>query len=314
MAVHETEAALDHAFYHKNTPAFLAQRFLQRFGVSNPSPQYILSVAEAFKKGSFAGFGDGEYGNLAATVASILLHRESRHTVLDADATHGSIKEPLIKVVSTMRSLEYEQTANEFPSLFGMEVSIGQMAYEIPSVFSFFLPEYAPPGRVSKSSLVAPEAMLLYNNVNLLNGMFSLVKFGLTPCHEGFGHRIKCYWENTLQEGTYDNSAGYLSLSMDNLDNPDAVIDELSTIMTSGRMSIENREIIKEAYIKLAGDDKSKAFRMAQQLMLSSPEFHTTGLSKKSRKIVRSQRTSATKTCKRYKAGKHGSLYHRVLL
>ena len=77
-----------------------------------------------------------------------------------------------------MRNLQYTQTANKFVSLYGLESSIGQESYEIPSVFSFFLPEYASPGPISAGSLVAPEAMLLHYNINLLNGMFSLVKYG----------------------------------------------------------------------------------------------------------------------------------------
>ena len=190
MAIHETEAVIDHVFYHSNTAPFIAKRFLQRFGISNPTPGYIQSVAEAFHSGVFRlhhtssdneysfEYGDGSYGNIAATVASVLLHRESRHVILDADPSHGSLREPLIKVISAMKSLEYTQTANEFPSLFGMDASIGQEQHNIPSVFSFFLPEYSAPGRVSSSSLVSPEAMLLHNSINLLNGMFSLVKFG----------------------------------------------------------------------------------------------------------------------------------------
>ena len=41
LQAYETEALLDHLFYHANTAPFIAHRLLQRFGASNPSPRYI---------------------------------------------------------------------------------------------------------------------------------------------------------------------------------------------------------------------------------------------------------------------------------
>jgi hypothetical protein len=54
-AQHETEAALDHFFYHDNTAPFLAYRFIQRLVTSNPSPRYIGVVATAFHDGIYEG-------------------------------------------------------------------------------------------------------------------------------------------------------------------------------------------------------------------------------------------------------------------
>ena len=112
-------------------------------------------------------------------LAAIVLDRESRNILLDADPTYGSLREPLIKVVSLMRNLDFKLNVdNKFISLYDLSDSIGQMAHEIPSVFSFFLPEYSSPGPVMRASLVAPEALLLPSSLGLLNGMLSLVKFG----------------------------------------------------------------------------------------------------------------------------------------
>jgi hypothetical protein len=49
----------------------------------------------------------GKYGDLAAMVACVLLDREARSVVLDADSTQGGMKEPLIKIISLVRSLEF---------------------------------------------------------------------------------------------------------------------------------------------------------------------------------------------------------------
>ena len=78
-AAHEIEALLDHLFEHANTAPFVAHHFVQRFTTSNPSPRYVRAVADAFRTGSHDGvtYG-GEYGDLGATIAAILLDREAR--------------------------------------------------------------------------------------------------------------------------------------------------------------------------------------------------------------------------------------------
>ena len=174
--------------YHKNTAPFLSVRLIQRFGISNPSPRYVESVSSAFLSGYYkavgfnnsVSFGTGNYGDLSSIVAAILLDRESRSVLLDTDFSHGSIREPLVKVIAAMRSLEYahSDTSLEYLSLFDLESKIGQMAHQSPSVFSFFLPEYAPGGALEKAGLVSPESILLHKSIGLSNGLTSLVNFG----------------------------------------------------------------------------------------------------------------------------------------
>jgi uncharacterized protein (DUF1800 family) len=53
-AHYETDAALDHYFYHPNTAPFVATRLAQRFGVSNPSPGYMERIVAAFRSGSYS--------------------------------------------------------------------------------------------------------------------------------------------------------------------------------------------------------------------------------------------------------------------
>ena len=58
-AYYETEAALDHYFYHPNTAPFIAYRMIQRFTTSNPNPRYVKEVATAFRTGTYDDFGSG---------------------------------------------------------------------------------------------------------------------------------------------------------------------------------------------------------------------------------------------------------------
>merc|ERR1712003_599985 len=232
-AYFETDAAIDQYFYHQNTAPFLAVNLMKHFGISNPSPNYILRVSTAFKRGNYSWtskstktsfeFGSGMYGDLAATTASILLDTESRDVVLDVDPTHGSLLEPILKIYKLMRSMEIEANDSEYLlELNGLTNKIGQDAYNIPSVFNFFLPEFQPSGLIEEASLVAPEAQLITgpNVLGLLNGMFSLIKYGMNNCYGGF----------------FPDS------------NSDAVINELSTLLTGGRLKPENKQIIKDVY------------------------------------------------------------------
>lgn len=138
QAEDETDATLDHYFFHENTAPFISHQLIQRFVTSNPSPRYIKAVAEAFVSGSYDGFGTGEYGDLKATIAAILLDSEARTPLLELDATHGRLREPLLKVLQVMRALEFKSTfqLNE-PDLRDLALKIG-MAY-LKQVQSYIL-------------------------------------------------------------------------------------------------------------------------------------------------------------------------------
>jgi len=116
-ARYETEATLDNYFYQDNTAPFLSIRFIQRFVSSNPSPRYVAAVATAFRSGSykFGGvtFGTGAYGDLAATMAAVILDREARSISVDADPSSGFIREPLLRLTSLLRSMEFSPTPSQ---------------------------------------------------------------------------------------------------------------------------------------------------------------------------------------------------------
>lgn len=109
---------------------------------SNPHPRYIETVANAFKSGKYdAGgisFGTGKYGDMASTFAAIYLDKATRNVNLDADMTSGSIREPILKVLALMKSMEFIQLAPVIEQT-NINEDIGQMAFDFKSVFSFFL-------------------------------------------------------------------------------------------------------------------------------------------------------------------------------
>ena len=156
-------------------------------------------------------------------------------------------------------------------------LGIGQDSYESPSVFSFFLPEYAPSGVIEKANLVAPESQILTGKqvTTLLDGLFTSVKFGLGSCYNGFGDT---FGECPTIDGTTNNSDGYLAYRVSDEASVDEALDSLSLLLTAGRLGQTNRRIIKAAMKEeFNTGDKEKATRIAQQLLLSTPEFHSWG-------------------------------------
>jgi uncharacterized protein (DUF1501 family) len=266
-AYYETEAALNHLLYHQNTPPFVAYRFIQRFGVSNPTPRYTVAVATAFKTGTYTNqgitFGQGKYGDMEATIAAVLLDRESRSVVLDKDPAHGALREPILKVLSFMRATAFKSSV-PLVELDLMDVKVGQMAYEQTSVFSFFRPEYSP-SELSGTGLKAPESQLLSspNIIGLLNGLYSLVKYGLNECNSGFG-----------AYGTCSTQSGIITSLPNIFNSPEAMVRDLSYMLTAGRMTEGQQSIIVN---EIAQQPNSTfAYRLALQLIASSPEFHST--------------------------------------
>lgn len=96
-------------------------------------------------------------------VAAILLDREARSVILDRDPSQGSLREALLKVIGVMRSMEFQSSSSSPVVRFHDVIAnrIGQMAHDFPTVFSFFLPEFRPKGRVADASLVGPEVCAL---------------------------------------------------------------------------------------------------------------------------------------------------------
>jgi len=98
-------------------------------------------------------------------------------------------------------------------------------------------------------------------------------------------------------EGNYNRVFGYLGYShpfvgsLTAEEQASEVISDLATILTSGRLAADSREIIKAAYIAKLNEVDSNgvpiddaagmALRLAQQLIVTTPELHTTNVVKR---------------------------------
>jgi cullin-associated NEDD8-dissociated protein 1 len=293
QAQHETDALIQHLFEHANTAPFVSHRLIQRMVTSNPSPRYVDAVATAFRTGAYNGVTySGKYGDLQATTMAIFLDREARSYVLDHVKTFGKLREPLLKVLHTFRALEYEPSHGQDVFLNYMETKIGQWSFNSPSVFSFFLPEYQPPGKVLDNGLVAPEAELGTAPllVGFLNGMRSMIDYGLTGCKSGYGTyntrpNRKCETRLDRSPNIYNTNDGTFTYASDA--GVDWVLHELNTLLASGRMNDQTMAMIKDQYNQVlaqtgrtndaltrygAGNTKDDALRRVLKLfVVSSP-------------------------------------------
>jgi uncharacterized protein (DUF1501 family) len=103
------------------------------------------------------------------------------------------------------------------------------------------------------------------NIIGILNGLFSLVKYGLNECNGGFGAYGDC--------STTSPNSGNITYQPSTINDRTAMVQELSNLMTGGRMTDAKQQTIVNAITTL---NATKAYQMALQLIVSSPEFHST--------------------------------------
>jgi len=181
---------------HPSTPAFIARRLIQRLVTSNPPRDYIHRVATVF-----ADTG----GDLQAVTKAVLLDYHARSPEI-IDDSYGRKKPPLIAYLQLLRGLEartqlpvtelgngagdatdyglrFVQRANytrDSRFRYGTtDENLTMTPVGAPSVFNFYLPDYAPGGAVAGSSLVAPEFQILNEiTVMLLTTRFPNARVG----------------------------------------------------------------------------------------------------------------------------------------
>lgn len=278
-AEHETDALLSFYLNHDSTPPFIASLLIQRFVTSNPAPRYIETVAKAFKTGMYSDIGSGTRGDLAATLAAVLLDRDATSHIASNDPDQGRVREPLVKLMHIMRSLEFKPNADV--PVVDIKDEFGQWPYRADSVFGFFQQDYRPSGPLQEASLLSPESVLLGdpNLIAFMNGVQSLVKYGLTLCDGGLGttelgyhHRCDSMQE---EDTTVEHGEGGLTFSPTHT-SVDLVVKELDVLLTGGRADAHVKAVIKAAYEdKLDTGTAKDALKVAQQLFLASSEFHT---------------------------------------
>lgn len=207
-----------------------------------------------------------------------MLHPESTSSALDPDPSYGAIKEPIIKVLQYMKAMEYKQTPHDrmfYPKLSGMVAKVGQMAHESPDQFGFFLTDYTEPGQLAQSGLTGGPAQILTfsTTVSMTEGFFALSRNGLSGQDNGFGSNN--WGTSVLSPGDSSESNGYLDYAATGSTNTQ-ITQDVANMLTAGRLS--NDAVTQVATALDSETTLDLKTRLAQQLISTSPEFHTTNI------------------------------------
>lgn len=265
----EVEALLDHLVSHRSTPASFGRKLIQQLTVSNPSVTYLENVAYAFETGSYDGISySGSHGDLAATVAAVILHPE-------ASGTTGALREPMLKIIHFMRAMGYQDAAAQ-PIVFkDQQDTIGQFPFGATTASRYF-----DPGHL----------------VGYLNVITSLISSGVShKCNGDTAVGVSVTsWDATRElcpqgELTFRGSG-----------NSSEVVDQLDALLTGGRLGAATKAAVLDVYLASGGPvDNVKA---AQQAIAMTAEFNTLGdtdvipngatvsLSKKSKRMTKNVR------------------------
>lgn len=232
--------ALDIIFAHPNVAPFVSSQLIKRFTASHPEPAYVERVANAFQTGVFVAsdgttFGTGQLGDLAATIAAVLLDE----TLFDdvRGSTEGKLREPVLKFVQLARIYAKPGSTvittpenNSLGDTSDATTSLGQSPLKSPSVFNFYRPGYiAPSTETGDAGLTAPELQIVNqaNAVGYLNFMTRFIVQGETD-------RVGTLVPDLSEE---------LAIAADAA----ALVDLLDLKLTAGRMNATTRGLIVEA-------------------------------------------------------------------
>ncbi|MDH3591711.1 MAG: DUF1800 domain-containing protein, partial [Planctomycetota bacterium] len=245
--------AVDNLFNHPNVGPFFGRRMIQRLVTSNPHPHYVERVAAVF-----ADNGNGVRGDLEAVLRAILLDPEARTSPDDAEVERGMLRESFLRRVHLARAFNASNYSFDYPiSDFGADETFGQRPLSSPTVFNFFLPDYAPLGEIADAGIVAPEFQI----VNAVTAITS-------------SNELRRQVDGSMNGGRMGVRTVTLDLAAEIAIASDAraLIERLNLLLMQGDMSIPMKSILLRALSQTP--DLETRVQMAVHLITLSPEYN----------------------------------------
>lgn len=208
------EPDFDMVHSHVSTPSFISRRLIQRFVTSNPSRDYLHRVADTFKdsEGNLGltlkailldpeartiDLSDTTFGmkksplegyiqllrSLEAYTYLPLMNPEGAAPYNEAvgDYSNGDLylenfQYPLEQLSNHERNVRFMPSSTFTSSTQGLQMD----PFRQPTVFNFYLPDFAPGGAVGEAGLVAPELQLanepdIIRNINYFH---DIIRYG----------------------------------------------------------------------------------------------------------------------------------------
>jgi uncharacterized protein (DUF1800 family) len=252
------EAVLDSLIAHPNTAPFIGKQLIQQLVSSNPSAAYVGRVSSAFASGKYATFGTGQRGDLAATVAAVLLDPEARSATVIANG--GKLRDPVLMFTGVLRGLNGQSDGDALSWWWGEELR--EHVFRPPSVFNFYPPDYP----VAGTPLVGPSFGI--HNANAALQRLNYLTYLLD-------------WGGSAASADVPNATGtQVDLTKFTADAADAakLVDRLSVITTGQALPTATRaEIIKAVSWWTVSTDKTSwqinRVKTAAYLVFATPNF-----------------------------------------
>lgn len=223
----DLDAAMANIFSHPNVGPFISKQLIQKLVMSNPSPEYVARVTQAFNDN-----GSGVRGDMKAVISAILLDPEARRgdDAAQVQSSDGHLKEPLLHMLSLMRALN---TTTDGDNLMYYASDMRQEPFVSGSVFNFYPPNYVIPG----TSLLGPEFKILNTSTTIsrLNFTNDLV----------YG---------SLGTNTKTDISGYVAVAGD----VNKLLDMVAGVMLHGQMSDSMRSTLASTLSSIT-DNKRRA-------------------------------------------------------
>lgn len=258
---------LDSLMAHPNMAPFIAKRLIQHLVMSDPSPDYVERVARAFSQGSYLAtgdsgavtFGTGVTGDMAATVAAVLLDDAARYRTTPLPRT-GHLRSPILLFTGAIRALDGETDGASLGWWWGE--TLRQHVFRPPSVFSYYPTDYP----VAGTRRIGPEFGIhntngALNRLNYLSYLFDNGGSEPDPSIPGaLGTRVR---PNHFQSDA---------------PNAGVLVDRLSNIVLGRPLATTPRAKVIEAVeywnsTRAPTDWKLRRVNTAAYLVLASPDY-----------------------------------------
>jgi len=159
--VADVNKAVEDLVKHENCAPFICKKLIQQLTSSNPSEAYIQAVASKF----------GSSGDLKAVIKEIFTHSEAKTSA-------KKLKSPLLRITQLLRAFNTNNTSGKLWFRGDMVDSrLNHHVLSSPTVFNFYLPNYAPHGSIENAKDVAPEFQLHNSATSIayVNMMYDLL-------------------------------------------------------------------------------------------------------------------------------------------
>ncbi|MEM8927587.1 MAG: DUF1800 family protein [Bacteroidota bacterium] len=244
----DLESAMDNLHNHPNVGPFIGNALIQFLVTSNPSPQYITNVANAYNNN-----GNGVRGDMQAVIKAILLDNEARSCSPLSNQTAGKMREPVLRFTNYLRAFNAENQTFLIDHMLDWIEASGQAPTYAPSVFNFFLPAYQPQGAIASANLVAPVFQIHNSSTSI-----------------GYVNKVdEWVFEESFMELT--NPTVDLTDEMELVDNATALVDRLDILLACGQLSSTTKTIIVNALEQLDANDDRLA--LALYLTMIAPDY-----------------------------------------